>query len=53
MSPGEQVQVPAGGLGDLPDGRAFVADGVEHRAGGSLRDGQLLKSTTWVAGPAV
>jgi hypothetical protein len=27
---GRQVQVPADGLGDLADGYAFVADGVEH-----------------------
>jgi hypothetical protein len=34
-----EVQVPADGLGDLADGHALVADGVEHRAGGSLLDG--------------
>jgi hypothetical protein len=27
---GRQVQVPADGLGDLADGYAFFADGVEH-----------------------
>ena len=27
------------GLGDLADGHALVADGVEHCAGGSLLDG--------------
>ena len=37
--PGRQVQVPADGLGDLADGHAFVADGVEHGAGESLLDG--------------
>jgi hypothetical protein len=36
---GRQVQVPADGLGDLTDGHAFVADGVEHCAGGSLLNG--------------
>jgi len=30
--------VPADCLGDLADGNAFVADGVEDRAGGSLLD---------------
>ena len=39
QGPGGQVQVPADGLGDLADGHAFVTDGVEHCAGGSLLDG--------------
>jgi uncharacterized damage-inducible protein DinB len=36
---GGQVQVPADGLGDLADGHAFVADGVERCAGRSPLDG--------------
>jgi len=32
QGPGRQVQVPADGLGDLADGYAFFADGVEHCA---------------------
>ena len=44
QGPGGQVQVPADGLGDLADGHAFVADGVEHRAGGSLLDGQPVQA---------
>ena len=39
QGPGGQVQVPTDGLGDLADGHAFVTDGVEHCAGGSLLDG--------------
>ena len=35
---------PADGLGDLADGHAFVPDGVEHRAGRSLLDGQPVKT---------
>ena len=37
---GRQVQVPADGFGDLADGYAFFADGVEHCVGGSLLNGQ-------------
>ena len=42
--PSRQVQVPTDGLGDLADGYAFVADSVEHGAGGSLLDREPVKT---------
>ncbi|MGH3157502.1 MAG: hypothetical protein ACRDNF_13110, partial [Streptosporangiaceae bacterium] len=36
--------MPADGLGDLADGHAFVADSVEHRAGGRLLHSQPVKT---------
>ncbi len=44
QGPGGQVQVPADGLGDLPDGHAFVADCVEYRPGGGLLDRQPVQA---------
>ena len=40
QGPGGQVQVAADSLGDIVDGNALIADGVEHRARGGLLDGQ-------------
>ena len=39
-----RFRLPADGLGDLADGHAFVTDGVEHCAGGSLFDGQPVQA---------
>ena len=39
-----QIQMPTDSLGDLTNGHALVADGVEHCAGGSLLDGQPVQA---------
>jgi hypothetical protein len=41
---GGQVQAPTDDLGNLADGHRFVTDGVEHRAGRSLLDGQPVQA---------